>query len=46
MTGPLKRTMIAAFEVVDGQLAVGGVPLERLAAQVGSTPFLPTTASC
>ena len=39
MTGPLKRTMIAAFDVVDGQLAVGGVPLERLAAQVGSTPF-------
>jgi diaminopimelate decarboxylase len=39
MTGPVKRTMIAAFDVVDGQLAVGGVPLERLTAQVGATPF-------
>jgi diaminopimelate decarboxylase len=39
MTGPLKRTMIAAFDVVDGQLAVGGVPLERLAARAGTTPF-------
>jgi diaminopimelate decarboxylase len=39
MTEPLMRTMIAAFEVVDGQLALGGVPLERLAARVGSTPF-------
>ena len=35
MTGPLKRTMIAAFEVVDGQLAVGGYHRARLAAQVG-----------
>jgi diaminopimelate decarboxylase len=39
MTEPLMRTMIAAFDVVDGQLAVGGVPLERLTARVGSTPF-------
>ena len=39
MTEPQQRTMIAAFDVVDGQLAVGGVPLERLAARVGSTPF-------
>ncbi|MGE3619856.1 MAG: pyridoxal-dependent decarboxylase, exosortase A system-associated [Acidimicrobiia bacterium] len=30
---------VAAFARVDGQLAVGGVPLERLAARVGSTPF-------
>jgi diaminopimelate decarboxylase len=30
---------IAAFEVVDGQLAVGGIPVDRLAERVGSTPF-------
>ena len=24
---------------VDGQLAVGGIPLERLTERVGSTPF-------
>ena len=39
MTEPQQRTMIAAFDAVDGQLAVGGVPLEVLAARVGSTPF-------
>jgi diaminopimelate decarboxylase len=39
MTGPRKQTMIAAFGVADGQLAVGGLPLERLAARAGSTPF-------
>jgi diaminopimelate decarboxylase len=39
MTAAPKRTMVAAFDVVDGQLAVGGVPLERLTAQIGSTPF-------
>ena len=39
MTGPQTRTMIAAFDIVDGQLAVGGVPLERLAARAGTTPF-------
>ena len=39
MTRPLRRTMIAAFDIVDGQLAVGGVPLERLAVRVGATPF-------
>lgn len=27
------------FDVVEGRLAVGGVPLDRLAARVGSTPF-------
>ncbi|GAA1613222.1 pyridoxal-dependent decarboxylase, exosortase A system-associated [Actinoplanes couchii] len=27
------------FETIDGQLAVGGVPVERLAERVGSTPF-------
>ncbi|MDN5795500.1 MAG: pyridoxal-dependent decarboxylase, exosortase A system-associated [Intrasporangium sp.] len=30
---------IATFGTVDGQLAVGGIPLERLAQRVGSTPF-------
>jgi diaminopimelate decarboxylase len=29
----------AAFTVIDGCLAVGGVPLTRLAERVGSTPF-------
>ncbi|MBH5398258.1 pyridoxal-dependent decarboxylase, exosortase A system-associated [Bradyrhizobium sp. CNPSo 4010] len=33
------RPTIAAFGQIDGQLAVGGIPIERLAAQVGSTPF-------
>lgn len=30
---------VPTFPVVDGRLAVGGVPLDRLAARVGSTPF-------
>jgi diaminopimelate decarboxylase len=30
---------IAAFEVEDGTLLVGGIPLDRLAARVGQTPF-------
>lgn len=30
---------VRRFAVADGQLVVGGVPLERLAARVGSTPF-------
>jgi diaminopimelate decarboxylase len=33
------RAAISAFGQIDGQLAVGGVPLTRLADQVGSTPF-------
>jgi diaminopimelate decarboxylase len=33
------RPTIAAFGTVDGQLAVGGIPLTRLANRVGSTPF-------
>lgn len=33
------RPTIAAFGQIDGQLAVGGIPIKRLAAQVGSTPF-------
>jgi diaminopimelate decarboxylase len=33
------RPTIAAFGAVDGQLAVGGIPLKRLADRVGSTPF-------
>ncbi|GAA2106672.1 pyridoxal-dependent decarboxylase, exosortase A system-associated [Microlunatus panaciterrae] len=31
--------VIAAFGTVDGQLALGGQPISRLAARVGSTPF-------
>ena len=31
--------VIASYDTIDGQLAIGGVPLERLAARVGSTPF-------
>ena len=34
-----RHPTIAAFDIVDGQLAVGGIPLERLAERVGSTPF-------
>ena len=30
---------IAGFGTVDGELSVGGMPLSRLAARVGSTPF-------
>jgi diaminopimelate decarboxylase len=30
---------VAAFGTVDGELEVGGMPLGRLAARVGSTPF-------
>jgi diaminopimelate decarboxylase len=30
---------VAAFSTIDGQLAVGGQPLRRLAERVGSTPF-------
>ena len=30
---------LAAFGTVDGELGVGGIPLSRLAARVGSTPF-------
>ncbi len=33
------RPMIAAFGSIDGQLAVGGMPLERLTERVGSTPY-------
>ena len=33
------RPTIAAFGMIDGQLAVGGIPLKRLADRVGSTPF-------
>lgn len=34
-----QRSMIAAFGSIDGQLAVGGMPLDRLTARVGSTPY-------
>jgi diaminopimelate decarboxylase len=30
---------VASFPVEDGRLVVGGIPLDRLAAQVGTTPF-------
>jgi diaminopimelate decarboxylase len=33
------RPMISAFGSIDGQLAVGGMPLDRLSARVGSTPY-------
>jgi len=33
------RPMISAFGSIDGQLAVGGLPLDRLTARVGSTPY-------
>ena len=33
------RPVIAAFGSIDGQLAVGGMPLDRLTARVGSTPY-------
>lgn len=33
------RPTIAAFGQIEGELAVGGIPLKRLANQVGSTPF-------
>jgi diaminopimelate decarboxylase len=33
------RPTIAAFGSIDGQLAVGGMPLDRLTARVGSTPY-------
>jgi len=34
-----KHPAVAAFSTIDGQLAVGGHPLHRLAERVGSTPF-------
>jgi diaminopimelate decarboxylase len=33
------RPMISVFGSIDGQLAVGGMPLDRLTARVGSTPY-------
>lgn len=33
------RPTVAAFGTVDGELAVGGVPVSRLAERVGGTPF-------
>jgi diaminopimelate decarboxylase len=33
------RPMIAAFGSIDGQLAVGGMPLDRLTESVGTTPY-------
>ncbi len=34
-----KHADLAAFRIVDGELAPGGVPLSRLAARAGRTPF-------
>jgi diaminopimelate decarboxylase len=34
-----KHAPLTQFDVVDDSLQVGGMPLERLAARVGSTPF-------
>ena len=31
--------VVASFESIEGQLAIGGMPLDRLALRVGSTPF-------
>lgn len=33
------KDTIAAFDIIDGKLAVGGIPIDRLAARAGSTPF-------
>jgi len=33
------HSTIAAFATVDGHLCVGGVPIDRLAARVGATPY-------
>ncbi|KAE8764873.1 pyridoxal-dependent decarboxylase, exosortase A system-associated [Georgenia thermotolerans] len=33
------RPTVAAFGTIDGELAVGGVPVSRLAERVGGTPF-------
>lgn len=35
----MRSSLYRDFEVVDGQLAVGGLPVSRLAERVGSTPF-------
>ena len=35
----MTHSTVALFETVDGQLAIGGVPVERLASRIGSTPF-------
>ncbi|BEL08488.1 pyridoxal-dependent decarboxylase, exosortase A system-associated [Actinoplanes sichuanensis] len=35
----MSESSARGFEQIDGELAVGGVPVSRLAARVGSTPF-------
>ena len=37
--GPGSHPTVGLYPVQDGQLVVGGIPLGRLAARVGSTPF-------
>jgi diaminopimelate decarboxylase len=39
MTSVAPRGVVDRYDRADGQLAVGGVPVSRLAARVGSTPF-------
>ncbi len=34
-----QRSMIAAFGSIDGQLAIGGMPLDRLTESIGTTPY-------
>ena len=35
----MKHAAIGRFPLIDGELSVGGIPLSRLAARVGQTPF-------
>ena len=35
----MTHSTVARFEVLNGYLCVGGVPLDRLTARVGSTPY-------
>ena len=42
MTTPIEKPRhapIEGFPVIDGMLTIGGVPVERLSARVGATPF-------
>lgn len=38
-SGLAAKVVVNPFPVVDGELVVGGIPLRRLAARVGRTPF-------
>ena len=39
MNAPVVHTVGAGFPVRDNELLIGGIPLGRLAARVGRTPF-------